>query len=124
MALDSLPGLIASKMVALVERGAPRDFRDVYSLCQAGLASARECWRLWEDRQRQAASDADPRRARFAVETHLTRIALHRLLDRIGDPAERAPAYHLVRSWHGLPSLPYLGQQIAAIRHDPSLRHV
>ena len=35
-----------------------------------------------------------------------------------------SPAYHLVRSWHGLPSLPYLGQQIAAIRDDPSLQHV
>ncbi len=27
---DSLPDLVASKMVALVERGAPRDFRDIY----------------------------------------------------------------------------------------------
>lgn len=35
-----------------------------------------------------------------------------------------SPAYHLVRSWHGLPALPYLGQQIAAIRDDPSLAHV
>jgi hypothetical protein len=31
--LDSFPDLLASKMVALVERGAPRDFRDVYALC-------------------------------------------------------------------------------------------
>lgn len=35
-----------------------------------------------------------------------------------------SPAYHLVRSWHGLPSLPYLGQQIAAIRDDPNLAHI
>ena len=24
-----------------------------------------------------------------------------------------SPAYHLLRSWHGLPPLPYLGQQMA-----------
>ena len=35
-----------------------------------------------------------------------------------------SPAYHLVRTWHALPALPYLGQQIAMIRDDPSLSHV
>lgn len=35
-----------------------------------------------------------------------------------------SPAYHLVRSWHGLPTLPYLGQQLAYIRDDPNLEHV
>jgi hypothetical protein len=35
-----------------------------------------------------------------------------------------SPAYHLVRTWHELPTLPYLGQQIAMIRDDPSLAHV
>ena len=35
-----------------------------------------------------------------------------------------SPTYHLVRSWHGLPSLPYLGQQLAYIRDDPSLAFV
>ena len=35
-----------------------------------------------------------------------------------------SPAYHLVRSWHGLPALPYLGQQLAYIRDDPSLQYV
>lgn len=35
-----------------------------------------------------------------------------------------SPAYHLVRAWHGLPRLPYLGQQLAYIRDDPSLPYV
>jgi len=35
-----------------------------------------------------------------------------------------SPAYHLLRSWHGLPSLPYLGQQLAYIRDDPNLAYV
>lgn len=35
-----------------------------------------------------------------------------------------SPAYHLLRRWHGLPSLPYLGRQIAMIRDDPYLQQV
>jgi len=32
-----------------------------------------------------------------------------------------SPAYHLLRRWHGLSPLPYLGQQIALIQYDPCL---
>ncbi len=35
-----------------------------------------------------------------------------------------SPTYHLVRAWHGLPELPYLGQDIPEILADPSLAHV
>jgi len=35
-----------------------------------------------------------------------------------------SPTYHLVREWHGLPSLPYLGQQLAYIRDDPNLAFI
>src|SRR3972149_801245 len=35
-----------------------------------------------------------------------------------------SPAYHLLRRWHGLSSLPWLGQQIASIRDDPCLVQV
>jgi predicted nucleotidyltransferase component of viral defense system len=96
--LDSLPDLVASKMVALVERGAPRDFRDIYALCQEERVSARECWRLWRKRQQRAGSDLDPYRARLAIETHLSRIAQHRPLDTIAEPEQRAAAENL-RNW-------------------------
>lgn len=33
-------------------------------------------------------------------------------------------AYHLLRRWHGLEPLPYLGQGYAYIRDDPNLEHV
>lgn len=98
VALDRLPDLVASKMVALVERGAPRDFRDLYALCQAGLATPRECWQLWTQRQQKAGSDADARRAHLAVETHLARISRHRPLEGIAEPDQRAEAEQ-VRSW-------------------------
>jgi len=96
--LDSFPDLLASKMVALIERGAPRDFRDVYALCQAGLTTPQECWELWRRRQQLANSDTDSARARLAVETHLARIAQHRPLGDITDPAKRAEAEQ-VRRW-------------------------
>lgn len=35
-----------------------------------------------------------------------------------------SPAYHLVRSWHNLPDLPYLGRKLAYILNDPNLAHV
>jgi len=35
-----------------------------------------------------------------------------------------SPAYHLLRRWHGLPSLAFLGQQVALIRDDPCLEQV
>lgn len=35
-----------------------------------------------------------------------------------------SPAYHLLRRWHGLARVPYLGQQLATIRDDPNLAHV
>jgi hypothetical protein len=35
-----------------------------------------------------------------------------------------SPTYHLVRKWHDLPNLPYLGQQLAYIRDDPNLAYI
>ncbi|MEZ4661934.1 MAG: nucleotidyl transferase AbiEii/AbiGii toxin family protein [Caldilineaceae bacterium] len=57
--MDSFEDLIASKMVALVERGAPRDFRDIYAACQADFVTIDQCWRLWRNRQELADSDSD-----------------------------------------------------------------
>lgn len=96
--VDSLDDLIASKMVALVERGAPRDFRDIFEVCRSGLATAGRCWQLWGQRQEMAGGDVDLARAHLAIETHLERIARHRPIDQIGDPMQRAEAEEL-RSW-------------------------
>lgn len=35
-----------------------------------------------------------------------------------------SPSYHLVREWHGLSRLPYLGQEIPEIRDDPNLAYI
>lgn len=96
--IDSLSDLIAGKMNALVERGAPRDFRDIYTVCQAGLVSPKRCWELWRQRQLLASGDADMKRANLAVTTHLERIEHSRPLERITDSGQRAEAEQ-VRKW-------------------------
>ncbi|MBN1147298.1 MAG: hypothetical protein JXA78_08580 [Anaerolineales bacterium] len=35
-----------------------------------------------------------------------------------------SPVYHLLRRWHGLEPLPFLGQRLAYIADDPNLAHV
>lgn len=35
-----------------------------------------------------------------------------------------SPTYHLLRQWHRLPDLPFLGSIPAYIRNDPNLAHV
>ena len=35
-----------------------------------------------------------------------------------------SPVYHLLRSWHNLSPVPYLGQQLAYIRDDPNLAYI
>ena len=32
-------------------------------------------------------------------------------------------AYHILRDWHDLPTLPYLGREFSYIRDDPSLEY-
>ena len=98
LGLDSFDELVASKMRALVERGAPRDFRDIHSLCMAGLCSTARCWQLWETRQKLARQDTDGARARSAIVTHLSRLAVARPLNRITDAEQREKATRL-RTW-------------------------
>lgn len=98
MKLDAFPDLLASKMVALVERGAPRDFRDIYTLCEVGLTSAEQSWDLWVERQRRSNGDTDLLRAKLAVQTHLARIEQQRPLNQIEDLEEKKLAER-VREW-------------------------
>ena len=97
--LDSLFDLLASKMIALIQRGAPRDFRDIYAACHAGLTTQQQCWQLWEQRQQLTNDDADRVRARLAIAGHLERIAQYRPLAKINNQEERRQA-ESVRRWY------------------------
>ena len=96
--LDSLDDLIASKMVALVERGAPRDFLDIYAVCEAKIVSIRGCWQLWRRRQERTGESPSYPRASLAIATHLKRIELRRPLDGIADERQRMEA-EKTRRW-------------------------
>lgn len=96
--VESFADLLAGKMVALIERGAPRDFRDIYMICWNGLARERECWAVWEARQKLNKGSPDHARARLALQTHLARLNSQRPLELIADPASQAAAAQL-RSW-------------------------
>ena len=107
--LDSLDDLVASKMVALVERGAPRDFVDIFTVCQNNLVSPNQCWQLWEKRQRLATENPSRSRAVLAILTHLARIEQQRPLSAITDQTAKESAIQ-VRSWF---------KEVFA--HDPTL---
>jgi predicted nucleotidyltransferase component of viral defense system len=96
--LDSFDDLVASKMMALVNRGAPRDFRDIYTVCQTGMTTPTECWQLWQRREEMSGNELDLDRASLAVLTHLARIEQQRPLANIPDETQRTQAEH-VRSW-------------------------
>ncbi len=90
--LDSFQDLLASKMVALIERGAPRDFRDIHAVCSEGLVTAEHCWELWTQRLDLEGIAPDYGRARLAIETHLERIEQHRPLESIEGEEQRSAA--------------------------------
>ena len=96
--LDSLDDLIASKMVALVERGAPRDFRDIYAVCETRIISPQDCWQLWRVQQERTGRATSFSRAKLAMTTQLKRIELSRPLDTIADERQRMEA-EKTRSW-------------------------
>jgi Nucleotidyl transferase AbiEii toxin, Type IV TA system len=92
--IESLEENIASKMVALVARGAPRDFVDIKELVDAGLVAAERCWELWVAKVPNVEIDD----ARLRVKTHLAQIEARRPIERI--PMERRPAATQLRAWY------------------------
>ncbi len=46
--IETIEDNLASKMTELVSRGAPRDFRDVYTVVRQELATVDNLWALWE----------------------------------------------------------------------------
>ena len=103
IAVDSFDDLLASKMNALVNRGAPRDFRDIFRLCHSGLCSLEDCWQLWQRRKIAAGdlfenAEAERERARLAICTHLARVAQARPASKIDDVADQGEP-EAMRDW-------------------------
>ena len=93
--IETLRDNVASKMNALVNRGAPRDLRDVHEVCRRGLLSASQCWELYEEKNPgQSVGDAAAK-----VLHALERLEVQRPLDSIADADQRREAA-AVRSWY------------------------
>jgi hypothetical protein len=93
--IETLRDNVAAKMTALVERGAPRDLRDVHQLCLRGLVGVDECWDLY----RRKNPDRSPRHAAAKVLHAVERLEMQRPLDTIEEEASRRDA-EAVRRWY------------------------
>jgi hypothetical protein len=92
--IETLRDNIASKMNALVRRGAPRDFTDIHRVVELGLLSAADCWSLWSSRNPGEQVEA----ARQMVCVYLAGLDARRPLEAITDPVQRQRAQQ-VRTW-------------------------
>jgi len=91
----SIDKLSASKMTALVQRGAPRDFSDLYELCWSGLLEVNDCWMLWKQKN----PDIPPADAARKIISRLAMIEVTRPLDSI-QPESAQTRARLVRAWY------------------------
>ena len=91
---ETLADNLASKMNALVDRGAPRDLVDVWMAVDAGLVSVARCWALWQAKNPGASVDA----AKQNVRLHLAGLEARRPLEAIDDSQARERARR-VRQW-------------------------
>lgn len=83
--IETLADNIASKMNALVDRGAPRDFTDIKHVVDEGLVTTEGVWDLWGRKNPGEPLDS----AKQKVLLHLTGLEGRRPLDSIRDEAER-----------------------------------
>lgn len=94
--IESLVDNVASKMNALVNRGAPRDFVDIYNVVESGILSIGRCWEVWKLKN----PDGIERVAKDSISTHLNRLNIKRPLEKIDIMEERENAKRL-RDWFG-----------------------
>lgn len=92
--LETLEDNIASKMNALVNRGAPRDFLDIQRAVEQGLLSPERCWALWQQRNPEETIATGQQK----ILLHLAALETRRPLEQIQDPKEREQALQ-TRTW-------------------------
>ncbi len=92
--LETLLDNLGSKMNALVGRGAPRDFLDLFTVVERGLASPGELWATWSQKNPGAEEAA----ARAKVLQRLIELEARRPLDTIPRQADQENARR-VRQW-------------------------
>lgn len=92
--IETLVDNVASKMNALVDRGAPRDFTDIYQVVSAGLMGPGACWNLWSRKNTGQAAESGKQK----VLLHLAALEQRRPLGGMEDPQEKGRVMEL-RRW-------------------------
>lgn len=92
--VEGLADNVGSKMNALVQRGAPRDFLDVRELVTRGIVSVEQCWAWWVGKN----PATDEHQARAHALRHLEALEQRRPLHQIEDLRERDAA-RSARAW-------------------------
>jgi len=92
--VESLADTVGSKMNALVQRGAPRDFLDIHEVVVRGVASVQQCWDWWSTKNPHIAVDL----ARAQGLRHIEGIEARRPLESIESGEEREAARR-AREW-------------------------
>jgi len=87
--IESFEDNLASKMTALVSRGAPRDFLDIHTVCGRGI-SPEKCWELYA--HKHGCDQTDVAHAKSKVGRHLRDLERRRPLGKITDLKEREKA--------------------------------
>ena len=93
--IETLRDNVASKMMALVQRGAPRDFLDMYHLCTRDVVSVADCWNAFAEKSGGVAIDEAKRK----IIARLAMIEASRPLETI-QPAEARERAARVRDWY------------------------
>jgi hypothetical protein len=92
--IETFTDNIASKMSALVDRGAPRDFTDIKHVVDEGLITVEGAWELWCRKNPGGAIEP----AKQKVLLHLAGLESRRPLESIRDSGERERARE-TREW-------------------------
>ena len=93
--IETLADNLASKLTALVQRGAPRDFVDIYEAVHRGLIDPETCWQLWQRKNVSVALGEAKRK----VMARLEHLEVSRPLESIQDSKQLARA-QAVRRWY------------------------
>lgn len=93
--VETLRDNVASKMTALVQRGAPRDFLDIYQLCTRGVSSMAECWTWFVEKNPGVTADEAKRK----IIARLAMIETTRPIETIEPGTAREHATR-VRDWY------------------------
>jgi hypothetical protein len=91
--IETLKDNVGAKMNALVNRGAPRDFVDVYAIVTREMATVVELWQCWQLKNERL----DMATARLQVLRHINSIEQRRPIEQI--PVEQREQATYVRRW-------------------------